>query len=180
MSIRNADARRSGLYIGQVDSSHPDSCSRVSTRRSTPRPAYLLFTRAGSIVAQPFDVKRLEFSGDVVPLVRPRVLACACARCEPLFRAGSERGQASRSRTQGVLTYAIAEHPESQFRWMGRTGDTLQVAGEPGPYHDLSIWRRTTRGSCSREAKGLSRISRSLDVARGVTSRLTFGGSSVL
>jgi Tol biopolymer transport system component len=76
-----------------------------------------------------------------------------------------------------VLTYAIAEHPESQFQWMGRGGELLQSVGEPGPYMTFDLAPDDTRVVFSRGEGALASLW-VLDLTRGTTSRLTFGASS--
>jgi serine/threonine protein kinase len=133
--IRNADPRRSGLYIGQVGSREPRLLLQGEHPALYAEPGYLLFTQAGSIVAQPFDVKRLEFSGDAVPLVGSSEYWPAPVHGgDAIVQSWFGTWPSFSTSNTGVLTYAIADHPESQFRWMGRSGDTLQLAGEPGPY----------------------------------------------
>ena len=57
-----------------------------------------------------------------------------------------------------MLTYAIAEHPESQFQWISRTGDLLQLVGEGGPIMTFDLAPDGTRiVFCA--AKGHTRVS---------------------
>ena len=66
--IRNVDASRSGLYVGQVGSAEPRLLFQGEQPAIYAAPGYLLFNRAGHLLARPFDLARLEFSGDPIPL----------------------------------------------------------------------------------------------------------------
>jgi eukaryotic-like serine/threonine-protein kinase len=176
--IRNADARRSGLYVGEVKSHTRRLLLKGEHPAIYAAPGYLVFTRAGSIVAQPFDVKRLELRGDVVPLV-------ATAEYWPapvhgggaIFQNWFGQWPSFSTSEAGTLTYAITEHPELQFQWVGRNGQQLQSVGEPGPYMTFDMAPDNTRVVFSRGEGALASLWM-LDVVRGVTSRLTFGASS--
>ena len=114
---------------------NPDCCSRASTRRFTPSPAICCSLESGSIVAQPFDLQRLELSGDVVPLVSSDYWPTPVHGGDAFSELVRNWPSFSTSDT-GRLTYAIAEHPEPQFRWMAHRGSAA-VVGEPGPYMGL-------------------------------------------
>jgi Tol biopolymer transport system component len=77
----------------------------------------------------------------------------------------------------GVLTFAIAEHPQSQFQWTDRNGRLLESVGEPGPYMSFDLTPDGRRLVFSRGEGRLASLW-TLDLVRGVTSRLTFGTSS--
>jgi DNA-binding winged helix-turn-helix (wHTH) protein len=101
--IRNADASRSGVYVGQVGST--DSRLLFQSEGEHPAiyaaPGYLLFDRGGYLVARPFELGRLEFSGDPVPLF---LLDRRLAAHVPVSVSDTE-----------VLTHPIVEFPPMQF-----------------------------------------------------------------
>jgi len=91
-------------------------------------PGYLLYPLAGNLVARPFDLTRLEFSGDPIPLF-------------PLSSFAQDwlgRIPVSTSDT-GRLTHAIAEFPRLQFQWVGRSGEPQRLVAEPGPYRSFDL-----------------------------------------
>jgi eukaryotic-like serine/threonine-protein kinase len=176
--IRNADPRRSGLYVGEVGSDTRRLLLQGEHPAIYAAPGYLVFTRAGSIVAQSFDVKHLELRGEMVALVATAEYWPAPVHGgSAIFQNWFGQWPSFSTSEAGTLTYAISEHPELQFQWMGRNGQQLQPVGEPGPYMTFDMAPDSTRVVFSRGEGALASLWM-LDVARGVTSRLTFGASS--
>ena len=174
---RNADSRRSGLYVREVDSAEPRLLLQGDHPAIYASPGYLLFTQSGDIVARAFDVDRLEFTSDLIPLVASSeywptavysagIISLAWFGSWPSF---------STSDT-GVLTYSIAEQPQSQFQWIGQSGRS-QPIGEPGSYATFDLAPDDMRLVFSRSDATEASLW-ILDVARGVASRLTFGPAS--
>jgi Tol biopolymer transport system component len=168
-----------GIYIGSLDLEPEQQSSRLML--STPVMAVytpsakggmgrLLFVRAGSLLAQPFDERRLEPAGEPVVLVR-RVATYLLS------------GNFSTS-SNGVLAYRTAEVGVrlSALNWFDRKGKNLGVAGEAGSYQyfDLALSPDATHVAASRTSQmslGESPGIWLLDLARGVSARLTFDPS---
>jgi Tol biopolymer transport system component len=128
-------------------------------------PGLLLFVRGtalsvttGTLMAQPFDPKRMELSGDAVPIAE-RVIATGGFSASPA----------------GVLAYATAgAQGDSQLTWVDRKGNVLSTAGETGEYIDLALspdgarvaYRRGTDLWLFEFARG------------GVNTKFTFGNPS--
>jgi eukaryotic-like serine/threonine-protein kinase len=177
-SVRYADAGRSGLFVGQAGSAERKLVLQGEHAALYAAPGYLLFNREGSIVAQPFDLRRLELSGQPLPLVGPSEYWPSPAQGGDIIAADWFGGRPNFSASDtGRLTYAIAEHPESQFQWFGRGGEPLQLVGEPGAYMTFAVSRDDTRLVYARIAAESSSLWVH-DLLRGVTSRLTFGAAS--
>src|SRR5262249_16512656 len=108
---------------------------------------YLVWQRAGTLMAQAFDVATLKVIGE------PRVLATEGDDSRLLFSVSGN----------GVLAYGVTR-ALSQFNWVDRTGKVLSSVGEPGrtfmfrlspderqvveqPLRDLNLWLfEATRG----------------------------------
>jgi eukaryotic-like serine/threonine-protein kinase len=182
-AIRREDRARSGLYIGTVGSS--DAIQLLPGEHSAiyAAPGYLLFTQSGNIVARPFDAERLEFTGAAAPLIAPSeyhpipILGGDIA----LLQSSGVWPNFSTSDT-GVLAYAVAEHPETQFLWVSRTGEVLETIGPRGLYQTFDLSPDGQRLVFSRLLSGTSSADTASlwvrDLTRGVSSRLTFGASS--
>jgi Tol biopolymer transport system component len=88
---------------------------------------HLLFSRGLTLMAQPFDPAALRRTADPFPV----------AEQVPVWANG--RAGFSVSAT-GVLAYHRgAAPPVSRLTWMDRTGKTLALVGDPGPYFNLSV-----------------------------------------
>jgi WD40 repeat protein len=125
----------------------------------------LLFLRQNTLMAQPFDVQRLELIGDPVPIADP-VLEDE-VRNLGLFSASDN----------GVLTYAEGVGAaDRQLTWFDRKGTKLGELMGPDAYTDMQI---------SPDGKKVFFVIESpardiwiYDLARGIKTRLTFGAST--
>jgi hypothetical protein len=127
-------AASSGLYVGSLDAgAEEQSSGRVLATESAAsyeppadrEPGRLLFVREGALLAQSFDLGRLQLAGE------PELAA------EAVGIVGS-RGLFSAS-TNGVLIYRAGETQNLQLTWFDRRGKVLGTAGEPGRYFNLSL-----------------------------------------
>jgi serine/threonine protein kinase len=124
---------------------------------------WLLFLRDQTIMAQPFDSKRLELIGEPLPVAGQVVSAYGF-----WFHSAS---------TNGVLVYRSGGALEkSQLTWFDRQGKILGTAGERGMYGGLAL-----SPDGSRAAVGWAPTQSSaswdiwlIDFARGTNTRFTF------
>lgn len=126
---------------------------------------HLLFLREGALLAQPFDVSRLQFSGDPVP-VAERVSAGAV----PGFSVSPA----------GVLAFRTRnEELESRLLWYSRTGQQQESAvGTADGFNDIHLSPDGARAAVSiRDATGNSRDVWILDLERGQRTRFSFRAS---
>jgi len=150
------------VYVGSLEATEP---SRMVLESGSPA-AYslgrLVFLRDGRLVAQPFDLDRLELTGEPTPitdqveLVGPTSTAFSVAE-------------------SGLLAYQPFSGPGSQLIWFDRAGRQLGTLGEPADYGDVDISPDGRRAVASVLDRGVS--TRDLwvfDLARGVRTRLTF------
>lgn len=125
---------------------------------------HILFLRQNTLMAQVFDTKRLEVTGDPVPIaedvedVAPRV-----------------QGSFSAS-TNGTLAYLEAAGTSRQLLWFDRTGKQVGAVLGKDSYADPHI---------SPDGKELAFVLESpstdiwlYDIARGVKTRFTFGSGN--
>ena len=177
--IRSTQANRTGLYVGQVGRNEPRLLLRGEHPAIYAAPGYLLFTRAGNIVAQPFDLRRLELSGEPTSLVGRSEYSPTPLQGGDITSLISSGVWPSFSVSEtGILTYAIAEHPDSQFQWRERAGEQpLQLLYQPGPYMTFDLSPDGTRLVFARRGEH-SRLWVIDDLASGLATPLTFGASS--
>jgi eukaryotic-like serine/threonine-protein kinase len=156
----------SGVYVASLDSTVR---RRVLAARSNALYAsgYLLFLREHALMAQPFDVGRLELTGEALPLA-DKVGITEASR-HSLFSASDA----------GVLAYSHDPSAYTQLIWFDRTGQKL------GPLPSDSGTRAHTNINLSPDGTHVAADRRDpqtgnrgiwlFDLARDSESRLTFG-----
>jgi Tol biopolymer transport system component len=119
---------------------------------------HVLFPRGGSLMAQPFDARRLTLSGEAFPVaelgVSPTALTAA-------YSVSSNGALSYRSGPGGAT-------PNSVLAWFDRTGKQLPPIGPPGEYGSLQLSPDGKYVAFERSADIWV-----LDIQKGVTSRLT-------
>jgi hypothetical protein len=89
---------------------------------------YLLFSRDGDLVAQKFDLTRLELSGAPVPVARN-------IEYDTFFHDGMFSVS-----TNGMLVYGTGGvGVNTELTWFDRDGKTLGVLGQPDQFFTLAI-----------------------------------------
>jgi Tol biopolymer transport system component len=125
---------------------------------------YLLFLREETLMAQPFDDRRLETTGEPVPVAEH--IGTSVSRA---FFSASPAGVLAWRGGGGV----------QQLGWYNRDGQFLGRAGDPADYHDVALSPDGTRVAFSRGTQGAGLQIWILDLARGVQTRVTFLHESV-
>jgi Tol biopolymer transport system component len=164
-------SENNGIVVGSIDSTaeHPDSRLIVAGAFGSgyapsrdPDVGYLLFVRDSTLMAQPFDARRLELTGDAapiaenVPIANPPVAFSASAT--------------------GALAFKSAGAADaSTLAWFDRAGKPLGVLGPPGLYGNVSFSPDGKRLVVDRTDNTRARHVWSVDLSRGVFSRLTPG-----
>jgi len=121
--IATADPANDGIYVGSTESEMKKLLFR-NLSRAIYVPGYILFVRENTLYAYPFDAKRLEFTGDPVPVISP-VMEFSVAMSSAGF-------SASRN---GVLTYHTGDLIGGGLITLSnRDGEILKKVGEPRPY----------------------------------------------
>ncbi len=123
-------------------------------------PGYLLFARDTTVMAQPFDVSKLEFTGEPVAVV------------ENVGLTAIGRSQFSVSEN-GTLVYKPGSGGERQLTWFDRQGKEISKVGPPGIYEDVVLSPDGKRAAASRTVDGNGDIW-VIDMERGVPTRFTF------
>ena len=159
-----------GIYVASLDS---DERTLLIPGGSNAMYAQgrLIFLRDPTLMAQPFDVSRLELSGEAVPIA------------EDVALGGSSRrnGAFSVSET-GVLAYQTGSIPvRSQLVWLDRQGKQLATLGDRADYGDVELSPDGTRAAVS--ILDVAKRTRDLwiyDVLRGGRRRFTSDPASEL
>ncbi len=162
-----AQPENSAIYVASLDS--PKEAKRLmsTTQGAAYAPAqkdgpgHLLFLREGTLMAQPFEEKRLELAGEAFPVAE---------------QVGSIRTQAYFSvSTNGVLAYRSGAGGNGQLAWFDRAGKQMQTVGSPGEYSDVALSPDERRVAVARrDPQGANPDLWLIDLARSTPSRFTF------
>jgi eukaryotic-like serine/threonine-protein kinase len=158
------------VFVGSLDANHEQISKAVGTHIESNYVApsdgsgQVLFVRDGSLVAQPFDMRRLELTGEPVTVA------------EHVGTFGSF-GFFSVS-NNGVLVFRSGSQEQSlQLSWFDRQGHVLGTVGEPETFLSAALSPDGTRvafaslASVKDEASGLWLM----DISRGTNARFTYG-----
>ena len=169
----STDRDKSGIYVGSVNAKPEKQSSKsllasnwgpVYAPSAHPGTGYLLLLREGTLMAQPFDNRRLKLKEQATQVA------------EQVGDNGGGAGDfgAFSASANGVLVYLRT--PDWQLTWFDRQGKVLGTAGEPGDYRGLALSPDGTRVAFSKR-DGESRNIWLLDLARDTGTRLTFGSA---
>jgi len=137
----------------------------ISTLAFAP-PDRVLYVKSGSLVAQRLDVEHAKLAGDPEPAG------------ENVLPIGENHRFDFSASTSGLLVYQSAD-PTEQFFWLDRTGRRLQAVGEPGRYGAFDISPDGSRAAFEKlDADGRNENVWTLDLSRGIASRVTSGKSA--
>lgn len=107
------------IYVGSLDSRQSRIVSQANSN-AIYASGYLLFLRDNTLMAQPFDPKRLVTTGDPVPVAEQ--IAADPTRARGFFTASDNGTLVFQSGGLGVQTLA----------WLNRAGQRLETVGEAG------------------------------------------------
>jgi eukaryotic-like serine/threonine-protein kinase len=116
-----------GIYVGSLDSRNPKRLVDAESRAQYAWPAYLLYPCNRRLMAQPFDAKSLNITGDPAPIVE-------------LFRTiGQTESPYFSVSDTGTLLYYGDNRMDRQLVRVDRDGNKLETIGPPGDYHDIEL-----------------------------------------
>ena len=150
------------LYLGSLDSPQVKRIHEMHSNAMYAPPGYLVFIRGSSLMAQRFDARNAELSGDLM------VLADSVAQANLTVY-----GHFSVSEN-GTLTYLAGSNASTQLVWFDRSGNRLGTVGEPAVYTNPAIspdQRMVAVGK--RDPQTNTRDIWVIDFQRGTSSRFT-------
>jgi serine/threonine protein kinase/Tol biopolymer transport system component len=157
------DAR--AVLVGSLDSTGPGKVLVQGGSNAKYANGHLLYSRNGTLVAQPFDLERLELRGESTPLVEQMQIAG--------FGATGTAGAFSVSDT-GLLAYQAGSVLRSRLVWLDRSGEQTSTLGDPADYGDVMLSPDGARAAVSVVDPAVgTRDLWIFDLARGIRERLT-------
>lgn len=157
--IQAGKADVAGIYLGSLDSKEKKRLLSGHLYAAFAAPGYLLFARERTLMAQPFDTRRLQLTGDAAPIA------------ESIWSSPVVNGLAAFSVSEnGVLAYRSGSAATNRLLWFDRSGKQSGSLGSPGTYDQPAL---------SPDGKRLAVDEGSniwlIDSSTQTSSRLTFG-----
>jgi len=155
------DPQRNGIYVGSLDGGEPKLISLELSGTVAYASGNLLYVRNGSLMAQPFNLDRLETTGP------PAAIAQQEVEKDPNF---SQSGFSASE--NGVLIFQSAVDSPARLVWFDSSGKELQHISEVGySFPNLSPDGRYLAVASDDEHNGRHYL-RVYDLERGVSTRL--------
>jgi Tol biopolymer transport system component len=168
--VRTANQAATGIYGGSLGSDQHTLVVSSSTNGIYAEPGYLLFVRGDVLMAQPFDAKRMQVSGEAA------AVAAGVMASPP-----TNFGNFSVSQT-GTLVYSSASvELKRGLYWYDRQGKQLSMLGTPeySSYPELSPDGKRLALRLFTQPSGNFEIW-AYDLARGVHTRESFSALTAL
>jgi eukaryotic-like serine/threonine-protein kinase len=160
--------RKQGIYVGSLSSQEPKLISSEIVGNTQFASSRLYYVRDRSLMAQPFDVKRLQTTGP------PEAVSRQELEVAPVFaHAGFSISD------DGVVVFQSATESVSRLSWFDRSGKELEELPRTG-YRDPALSRNDSLLAISSDddhnGKHYIHI---YDIARGTSTRVSDGGTEV-
>jgi serine/threonine protein kinase/Tol biopolymer transport system component len=156
-----------GVYVGSVDGGPArrllaDDTNAVFAPAADGGVGDLLFVREETLMAQPFDLTRLELVGAARPVA------------ESIGQSGNQGSYGLSASRNGSLVYTRGGGlaAAGQLAWVNASGETLRTIGRPARLLNIALAPDETRAALSIADRGASDIW-ILDLARDGMTRLT-------
>ncbi len=165
-----AEQAKSGVYVATLGAKpqskdHKRVLSGFSMAAYSEAPSglgRLLFEREGTLMAQSFDLEKLELSGEPFPVAHQ------------VGGTPAQAGWAAFSTSStGMLVYRTGGGARRQLVWFDRAGKSLGALGSPGEWHDFKLAPDEKRIAATRREQGNTDIWVH-ELARHTGARFTF------
>ena len=160
---QGAAGRPIGIFAASLDSSERKLLVPGGSNAKFAQ-GHLTFLRGQTLMAQAFDVKRLELVGDPVPMAE-----------EVAIGGSSGAVGAFTVSDTGVLAYHTAGNKRSRLMWFDRAGAALGAVGDEGEYQGVRLSPDGTRAAVALpDPTQRTRDIWLIDLVRGLRTRFTF------
>jgi Tol biopolymer transport system component len=166
----STEPEKADVFVGDLASGARKRVMIGNTRAIYVAPGYLLFVRDRTLMAQPFDTRKLATTGDAVPVAEQLDTAVGPLGALGYFSASQN----------GVLAYTSSGVAgRVQLTWFSRAGKKLDTAGAAG---DLEAYSLSPDGEsvvvARRDPQSFRFDVWKRDLAHGAESRLTSTGNN--
>ncbi|MSO49782.1 MAG: serine/threonine-protein kinase [Acidobacteria bacterium] len=152
------------LYVGATDGSAPTAVTSAEGAAVYAEPGYILFSRKNVLVAQRFDARSLQLSGE------PMTIGDGPSSVDAQYSAGRSVSVS----TTGALAYLGDRLPNTRLVWFDRSGRELGTLTVPeGRYVEISIAPDAKRAVVMRLTSPIASDLWLADVSRGGSTRFT-------
>jgi Tol biopolymer transport system component len=127
-TARSSDKDSTRIYVGSLDSNETKRLISAQSNAEYAPPGYLLFAREGTLMAQPFDPRKLELRREAIPV------AGGIEHVTP-----SAWAHFSVSADGSVISYRQASTTISTLSWYDRSGLNRGTLGTPGEFTDPNL-----------------------------------------
>ena len=161
-TTRSARQEHWGVSLASLDSPiGTPLIERTEWSAQFAHPGYILFLRAGTLMAQPFDLRRMSVTGEAIELAGDV--------------GATTTGYAAFSASDtGVIVHAKHIGLPGELRWFDRSGNSTGTVGTPAEYLDFELSPDQKTVAVSRvDPKLKSADVHLLDLARNVLDRFT-------
>jgi Tol biopolymer transport system component len=154
----------SGIFVGALNSKETKQILNVNSIALYSPPGFLLFVRAGTLFAQPFDADRLELTGNAISVAQ-----------NVQFSATTGTAGIAVS-DNGVLIYReVPKNGQFKLAWVDRKGIEQPLAAPPHTYRNPRLSPDGRRVAVTIDEQGSQEWL--FDLGRSTLTRLTFEGN---
>jgi Tol biopolymer transport system component len=150
------------LLVGALDSREVKTIGPASSSNAVYSSGYVLFLRENTLMARPFDEKRLATTGDAVPVAE---------QVRSMYPGSSAVGVFAVSQ-EGLLAYQAGPMASQQLTWFDRSGKPVGTLGDAGELWSVDFSPDRKRVAVT--VRGQNDDIWIYDVARGLATRFTF------
>ena len=151
----------SGFHVGSIDSKERKQVVSSTQKAMFAPPDHILFMRKNTLMAQRFDLKRLELDGDPFPIA------------EQVGLNPANGAAAFTVSDNGVLAYRTGAGGDTHLVWLDRAGKQVEEVGVAAPYQNQALSPDLQRVAVFKPDGSAGDIWL-FDLIRGTTSKFTF------
>jgi serine/threonine protein kinase len=158
-----------GVYARSLDVDDHKQLIATVAHAEYIEPGYLLFVRDAVLYAQRFNLSRLQLEGEPEPVAQAVNVNIDNA------------GAAVSSSRNGAIAYITRAAAASGLVWLDRQGKSSPVIGARGPFREVELSPDATRALVRVRGTDVALAGDvwSVDLVRGIASRLTFNTKSL-